>query len=730
MRLTVLKMILMMSLLTTYGRVNSQKIISSLRLENVSLSEALEKVEELSDYDFIFSYDDVEGYLVSANMQSVTLEECLDNILEELPFAFDTEDDFVVVSYNKFESVISEQEKQITIKGKVTDKNGDGLPGVSVVIKDSNVGVATDMDGNYVISTLKESFVLTFSFVGMVSKEITYTGQQAINVVLLDNEASLNEVVVTGMFKRKAESFTGSAVTMKADDLKRAGNGNIFESLKNLDPSLNLIPNLDMGSDPNALPEMEIRGTTTFPSGGLDTDLKSNFMGNPNAPLFILDGFRVDVSTVFDLDIDRIQSVTILKDAAAKAIYGSRAANGVIVLETKRPLIGNTRVYLTSSLNITSPDLTSYDLANAAQKMAIEENAKIWEGDRIGDFKYKEPEYLLRKRLLSEGVDTDWINKPLRTGIGHKQSIGVEIGEQKMTMLLNFAYNKEAGVMRNSERENLSGSINLRYRHKDLIFRNILSITDNKGTDSNYGDFSTYALANPYFPTHTKDGEIFEAKGFSNPLGNIDLNTVSENKYLNITNNFYAEWKITPELKLTSNLGLSIKNTESHYFFPAAHTMFDEYEEEDEIRKGSYNMNTGKQKIFSSSVGFEFNKTIDKHYISANFSLRSSDETYNEVVNYTEGFPNDKMSDITFALQYADNKTPLGMEGKVRDIGIVGLMAYTYDDRFLTDVTVRRNGSSQFGKKNRWGTFYSLGLGWNLHNEKFMQEINFIKKQN
>lgn len=151
---------------------------------------------------------------------------------------------------------------------------------------------------------------------------------------------------------------------VKGDDLKRVGNTNIFQSLKNLDPTVFVMDNLDMGSNPNALPEMNMRGGTSFPGGEIDSDLKGNYENKPNQPLFILDGFEVSAETVFDLDMQRVESLTILKDASAKAIYGSKAANGVVVIETKRLDSNKPRFSYTGSLDLNMPDLSSYDLCN------------------------------------------------------------------------------------------------------------------------------------------------------------------------------------------------------------------------------------------------------------------------------------------------------------------------------------------------------------------------------
>ena len=210
-----------------------------------------------------------------------------------------------------------------------------------------------------------ENPVLIFSFIGMETQEIPFEkGKHRINVVLQESQQIMEEVVVNGIFTRKAESFTGSAKTFKKDELKRVGNGNIFQSLKNLDSSLKIMDNMEMGSDPNSMPDMRLRGTST--------GLRGNYQSQPNQPLFILDGFEVSAQTIFDLDMNRVESITILKDAASKAIYGSKAAHGVIVVETTGLENRGVRISYNANLDLEMPDLTSYNLCNSLEKLEVE----------------------------------------------------------------------------------------------------------------------------------------------------------------------------------------------------------------------------------------------------------------------------------------------------------------------------------------------------------------------
>jgi len=244
-----------------------------------------------------------------------------------------------------------------TLSGVVLDEYGDGMPGVFVYdAAEKKGGTMTNEKGQYSIIVKSTSKKLKFEMMGYKSQELPLS-ECAIVKLQPDNEF-LEEVVVTGIYTRKAESFTGAVQSVTSDDLKRVSSGNMFQSLSTLDPSLMVFDNLSQGSNPNAMSSMQLRGASSFAS-------ESSDLQNPNTPLFILDGFETTLEKIQDLDMNRIESVTILKDASAKAIYGSKAGNGVIVIETKSLRSDQTAVTYYGSYEVEMPDLSSYNLCNA-----------------------------------------------------------------------------------------------------------------------------------------------------------------------------------------------------------------------------------------------------------------------------------------------------------------------------------------------------------------------------
>ena len=673
---------------------------------------------------------------VRADFIDVELEEVLKQVLKDQRMSYKFMDDYILIVRQKD---VPQTVSEITLKGTVVDQTGAALPGVTVLVKGTTLGTSTNIEGKFSLQLPEtQNMVLVFSMIGMKSKEVPVGKQREFKITLTEEKSELEEVVVTGIVERKAESFTGSTVTMKNEDLKRVGNANVFQSLKSLDPSLMIFDNMEFGSDPNKNPKMTLRGASSIDMGTEDLDIKGTYANDPNAPLFILDGFEATVQKIMDLDMDRIASLTILKDASAKAIYGSRAANGVIVIETKQNESGDLRVTYTGSVTLEVPDLTSYNLTNAAQKLQLEKEFGLYEPtDMNGEDVSGKELYMSKYKAVYAGVNTDWLAKPLHMGTGQKHSLSIELGGRDLRVMTTFSYNHIVGVMKGSTRDTYDGSLQVSYRHKKFNFRNILNVTSNVANDSPYGTFSEYAAMNPYYSPYDKNGFLVKNAALSvdglettefvaNPLYNATLNTKIENRYLDVTDNLYVEWSVLQGLKATLRFGITEKRTSADEFYPANHLKFYNYTGDDLFRKGSYQANTGHMKKLSGDLNVRYSTVVkEKHYLFTNVGLNLSDETYEEIVHKAEGFPNDRMNDLMFAKQYVKDTKPSGKESTIRDIGILGIFNYTYDNKYLFDASYRVNASSQFGANNRWGSFWSIGVGWNMHKEAFMNSEIF-----
>ena len=627
----------------------------------------------------------------------------------------------------------------------VLDESGAPLPGVTVIdSKKPTVGTTSGAQGNYAIIVGRDCDSLRFSFVGYVTQTVSV--RNAALVRMKPDTQDIGEVVVTGIYTRKAESYTGAARTLSSKELTRVGNQNALQSLKNLDPTIYIPNNLTMGSDPNTLPSISMRGTSSFPATESSVSLRSKYDNQPNQPLFILDGFETSIETVMDMDMNRIESMTILKDASAKALYGSKAANGVIIIETKRSMGSEPVVTYNGSVSFEVPDLSSYDLCNAFEKLEVERREGLYTSNDPKEQAELTATYNMRRKLAMEGLDTYWLAKPLQTAVGHKHNLMVELGDpQKLKTILDATYNSVPGVMKESKRENISANANVSYRTKHLTFRNIMSVISNKSVDSPYGSFGDYSKMNPFWQATDADGNVYryaegsdgyQSQGGSsptlrkvaNPLYDATIGTSLTSSYLKFTNNFYVEWQILESLKAVGRFGISQQRDNGDDFYPATHSKFVDYSENDYLLRGEYTLETGKSSSVSGDLNLNFNKNIGKHYLFANAGMSISETKSSAYQFKAQGFPNSQNADITFARQYAEGTIPSGYSSLNRQISFLVAASYSYDNRYLLDATINESASSLFGADNRWAFSWSLGVGWNLHNEAFMQSQDLIEE--
>lgn len=659
--------------------------------------------------------------------------------------------------------LFAQQKATKTVQGSVFDRTGEPLAGAAVYTADKKFGAAADPDGHFTVIGVPSDAVLIVEFMGFVSQRINvadYKEGRDLRIFLEEDKSNtLDEVVVTGIFTRKKDSFTGAVQSMSSEDIKRVSNSNVVQALKYLDPSLLVLENLTDGSNPNSLASMQLRGASTLASE-MTTGLKSDFINPANTPLFILDGFETTLEKITDMDMNRVQSITILKDASAKAIYGSKGANGVIVIETKALNSNKTLITYTGNMTIEAPDLTSYNLCNALEKLAVEfregfYSPGVW--GTVGSTAYESYAletagnlYSERLKKALEGESTYWLSKPVRLGIGHKHSLSVEMGTKEIKALATISYNDVQGVMKGSYRDVLSGDVNLSYRHSKWIFRNIMSVSAMKSEDSPWGSFDRYAAMNPYFSPYDAEGNVvkmvspktygsgiaafapYDDADIVNPMYNAQIGTFYKQQYLNFTENFYTELYLTKELKIVGRVGVDTQRTASDDFKPADHTDFyttSNTTEDDRLARGSYDVSNGSRLTFSADISADFNKTFqEKHSVFSAVQWNLSSTEYSEVQHYTSGFPNSNMKNISFARQYTADTTPTGYEGRNRNLGGLLTGGYTYDNRYMVDATLKASASSVFGTKRHWGLFWSAGLAWNLHNEAFLKNASWIRQ--
>lgn len=721
-------------LLAAPAAIHAQEAIEkksvTLDLKSVPLKAVLESIRKQTGMNFVYNVEQVnEIGNITIQAKNETVTKVLERILAGTGFRHEIKGKIVTLHrsypYGTDDRTSSRRKRQLM--GTVYDSRKDVLPGVNIWVKGTRVGTSTDVDGHYELNMPSgmDKAELVFTFIGMEDKTVHYKGQETLNVTMYENMNELSEVkvVATGMFTRRAESFTGAAVTYNNEQLKRVGNRNLISSLKNLDPSFVINENLEAGSNPNQMPDIQLRGQNSLP------DLKGQYQTAPNQPLFILDGFETTVEKVYDMDMNLVASITLLKDAAAKAIYGAKAANGVVVIETVQPEKGRLRFSYNGSVDLEVADLTSYNLTNSAEKLQAEVLAGKYTSTDAFTQAGLTQQYNELYREIARGIDTYWLSQPLHTGITTKHTLYMDGGDDAMRYSASIGYNHVAGVMKGSSRTTISGNLMLSYRYKTLSFRNSLSIDDNKAKNSPYGSFSEYATMLPYYRLNDDNGNLIKDYGNNdyNPLYNARLNSRDETAYTTITENFYGEWEAVKNLRFQARFGLTKSLNSDDNFISADHTKYaaiqpssDEY-----MRRGSYAQGHGKDLTLSADLGVSYALDIDKHLLYANALYNITESSTESSSMAAVGFPSDKMDFISFGNAY-DSGKPTGNENKTRSLGLTGSVNYSYDNRYLLDASYRLNASSQYGSDSRWGGFWSVGIGWNLHNEAFMKAVPWI----
>lgn len=630
----------------------------------------------------------------------------------------------------------SAQTNKVTYHGTVIDENGNPLPGVNITYKNAKgVGVITDVDGNFTLAVPTNVHSLIFSYVGMKTQTVRISSpSEKVKVRMEPDAVAIQETVITGIYTRKAESFTGSMATYSEKELKTVGNQNVLQSLKVLDPSFIVLENNLSGSDPNATMNLNIGGNTNIV--GLETE----YTTNPNQPLFILDGFETTLSTITDLSMDRVASITILKDAASTAIYGAKAANGVVVVETKKPEAGRLQFNYNGNFGLEWADLTDYNLMNSSEKLQYEKLAGYYGSlDANGNIIDEYYQNLYNQRMLrtKQGIDSYWMNEPLQTGFTQSHNIFAEGGDAAFRYGIGMTYTQTQGVMKNSNRDVLNGNVQLTYRIDKFAFTNQTNIT-NTDVENPTVSFSDFARTNPFYDKYNEYGEIDQVieeiqtisggtQYITNPLWDLNQKSYDKNNQLSFTNNFQIEYRPLPELRIRGKLGIIVGRSNSKQFDSPE---MSKYLTTDQLKRGSYSESNTKSSSYDGSLDISYGKTFGKHTVNAIGGMQISENNSNLSMFQAIGYSSDLFSNPNFANGYPEGGRPSSSISKSRTASYYANFNYGYQLRYLLDFNLRTDGSSVYGVNNPFSTTWSLGLGWNIHNEAFFNKngvLNYLK---
>lgn len=507
-----------------------------------------------------------------------------------------------------------------------------------------------------------------------------------------------------------------------------------MKALQTFDPSFRIKENTTWGSDPNALPEVYIRGESGIGTKELDRDeySKANLKDNPNLPVFILDGFEITAQKLYDMDMNRIENITILKDAAATALYGSRAANGVVVITSVAPTPGKLNVSYSMVGDVVVPDLSDYNLMNAAEKLELERIAGCYDKSLNPNSAASQAElsaeYNSKLANVMKGVDTYWLAKPLRTAFNHKHSIYIDGGSDAFRFGVDFQYANQDGVMKGSKRDRIGAGVYLQYVYRNVSIKNYTSFLQTDSEESPYGSFSKYTTALPYDEYLDENGNYLETlRDWSgtmynreNPLYEAGLQSFNRSKSQEFINNLSVNWNITPYLLLKGQLSITKTINDSDIFYDPLSKQSPIILSTSSLSAGSLSTSRGNDLRYDFNAYFSFNRSFAQHNINAQAGVNILSTTSTDLSSTYLGFPSGSLSSINYAQELQGK--PISTESTARTVGFLMALNYSFQDIYLLDVSARFDGNSAFGKDRRFAPFWSSGVGLNIHNYAFMKD--------
>ena len=614
-----------------------------------------------------------------------------------------------------------------TIKGVVVDaRTGESLPGVSVALWQGGAlmkGTATDIDGNFTMALpANGNYELRLSYVGYKEKVIKKGDIKPTMELSLEEDAqSIGEVVVNGFFAKDKNSFTGSVVQLNAKELKQVSGTNLIAALSALTPGLEKMENNAMGSNPNQVPELVLRGMSSFSNEGQSV----------NQPTIILDGSEISMQDLYDLDINEVETINVLKDASATALYGSKAANGVIVI-TRRPIkVSTLRVAYSFTGNVQFPVLSDYHVLNAEDKLKYEQLAGLYDGkgqlDENGVPVQYELDRLYNERFqaIRRGQNSDWLSQPARTAFSHDHSLRIYGGASNLRYELTGRYGDNKGVMKGDYRRRYNLGFKLDYFINNKIqISNRTTYADVSAKASPYGTFSQYAQMNPYDRMYNDDGTANTELSWdlNNPLYEALLGSYDKNGSHTLSNTTDFRWEVVKDFRLTGhfNINSTMGWTEA---FTSPKSLVYRYET-DLSKRGSRTQSTTRGTSLSANVVAAYNHMFkDESLVSVTGGWELNKSKSKNESTQAIGFFNDKLSFLGNAAGYSDSSRPFGSQSETADVGFFVNGSFSFRNRYYIDGTYRTTGSSQFGENQRFGHFWSAGAAWNIRNEKFFDAI-------
>jgi TonB-linked SusC/RagA family outer membrane protein len=710
------------------SKTYSQTKQLNLNMEDATVKEVLSKIEDQSEFYFMYSGKLIDvNRKVSVNYQNQKIEPVLESLFASTDVEYVIKDRFIVLTKEGDESDLSSVIQQNTVSGSVTDESGEPLPGVTVLIKGTTNGTVTNMDGNFSISNVPEEATLQFSFIGMKTQEVIVADQTTINIIMQQDAIGLEEVVAVGYGTARRKDISGAVSTVRLEDSPIANSPNTspLQSLKGGVAGVNIGEQNSPGQTPGIL----VRG--------------QNSINGSNTPLIVLDGI-IYLGSISDINPEDISVMDVLKDASAAAVYGSRAANGVIVITTKKGKSDKPVITYNTSIGINTwpspPDMMNRERWSekyVAQTPSVNSPEEIVFDAGFATTLWEQ-----------KNVDTDWYDLISRNGVIQNHQVAVSGQANRVNYYFSGGYNNQEGVIVGDDYERISVRTKLDADITDWLkigLDGTYNNNDYSGVGANVGlAYSAHPWGLPYryegMPVNPESntGTLLERYPTGQSVPNALWGTDGTIEDINKSNFYrlatYALFTVPKVDGLTYRFNFSINSNvnerdrftyEDYYVGEATSTPYINRYSQAELAKrlsqaNGYNNRTNSYTYVMDNI-INYKKEFGDHYVDATL-VATRDYSYSKLVSATGSdysLNGNTLLGVDGIHKAAVQKVNLDVVEKA-NIGYVGRLAYAYKDKYHLTATMRRDGASVFGADQKWGNFPSLGLAWTASEEDFI----------
>jgi TonB-linked SusC/RagA family outer membrane protein len=689
--------LLMVCVFCSYaGNAHSQNAKVSIHMNNVKLDKILNEIENQTDYLFIYNNQVDINKITSVKVKNEAVAQVLDRILSGTGINYELEGTHIILTTEAIKDLHAQQQAK-TVTGTVTDVSGEPIIGANIRIKGTTTGTITDIDGNFSIKAEPQS-VIEVSYIGYLTQETVINNQKSIRFLLKEDTKTLDEVVVIGYGVQKKADLTGSVANINTEKLNTQSNANIGQALQGKIAGVDIV---SQGGAPGSGTRIMVRGIGTL---------------NNASPLYIVDGMYMN--SIDHINPNDIASIDVLKDASSAAIYGSRAANGVIIVTTKEGSNTEGKPIIDLSVNLG---------ISTASKFLDMLDAKGWaEVTTIARQAIGKPALDMATDLANK-PDNDWQDIMFRPALMQNYNLAVKGGGKYSTYYTGLGYFNQDGIVKgtNYQRYNIQSKNDYKRGIFSAGTNLIISFSHDKPLHQELrgGMIGTILQSVPTLEKYddTREGGYGGTYGdvvnIPHPLAIIDDNIMDRyNENVKIFANLYAQIELFKGLKYKLNLTPDFsferyKNYLNKYDFGLATNSITQLTERQRRRRN----------ILVENL-LTFDRTFGEHKISALAGYTYQDSRFRHIQAYGEGLPQG-LEEIDAA---TTNRSNEGNSWRSVLTSILGRVFYSYQNKYLFTATIRRDGSSKFGKNNRYGYFPSFSLGWNVAEEKFMENVHWL----